>query len=60
MITNKDDEEEVWVEDFEEPYRVGTLEEFETHFKTLLGSDGGMARYVYVWTVIPLIPNAPY
>ena len=53
-------EEEVWIEGFVEPYKVGTLEEFKKHFETLLGSDGGIARYVYVWTVIPLIPDAPY
>ena len=61
LVSNKDTgEEEVWIEGFLEPFKVESLEMLQTHFSTVIKEDGGVARYVYVWTIVPLIPNAPY
>ena len=51
-------EPEVWIEGFEEPVKVSSIQELEDEFKDR--KETGVARSVYVWTLVPQLPNAPY
>ena len=51
-------EEEVWIEGFTSPLRVREFQDFEKHFHDNKGD--AVARYVYVWTLVPQLPNCPY
>ena len=43
---------------FNEPLKVTKFSDLETYFN--LNKDNAVARYVYVWTLVPMLPNAPY
>jgi hypothetical protein len=49
---------EVHVDGFLEPFSCTSVEDLHAKFK--LWKDEGVATYVYVWTLTPMMHNAPY
>ena len=55
---NADGVEEVWADGFSEPLKVTKLQDLQDYFDE--HKDESIARYVYVWTLVPQVPSAPY
>ena len=55
-------EQEVWIEGFDEPIKVTDVEGWEKNLQDVFDArkEDSLARYVYVWTLVPQLPSAPY
>jgi hypothetical protein len=51
-------EEEVWVQGFTSPLKVEKFTDLEDYFRD--NKHDAVARYVYVWSLVPQLPNSPY
>ena len=63
LKTNKETGgQEVWIEGFVEPIKVDDVDGWEQNLQDVFDErkEDSLARYVYVWTLVPQIPNAPY
>ena len=50
--------EEVWVQGFTSPLKVEKFTDLEDYFRD--NKHDAVARYVYVWSLVPQLPNSPY